>query len=74
MVLFCVKELSKLVKIIVLSIFFDIIKLSLEVNMEVSKKIKGYQDVYDIQVENDHEYFANGILVHNCSDLKVEPK
>lgn len=25
--------------------------------------------VYDIQVEGDHEYFANGILVHNCSDL-----
>ena len=22
--------------------------------------------VYNIQVENVHEYFANGILVHNC--------
>lgn len=28
-----------------------------------------YLDVtYNIQVENDHAYFANGILVHNCDD------
>lgn len=26
-------------------------------------------EVYDIQVENMHEYFANNILVHNCSDI-----
>jgi len=24
--------------------------------------------VYDLMVENNHEYFANGILVHNCID------
>jgi hypothetical protein len=24
--------------------------------------------VYDIMVEDCHEYFANGILVHNCLD------
>lgn len=29
-----------------------------------TKKIK--QDVYDIEVEDEHEFFANGILVHNC--------
>ena len=26
------------------------------------------KSVYDLMVENDHEYFANGILVHNCID------
>jgi len=26
------------------------------------------QDVYDITVEHHHEFFANNILVHNCSD------
>lgn len=26
------------------------------------------QRVYDITVQDQHEYFANGILVHNCSD------
>jgi hypothetical protein len=26
------------------------------------------RQVYDITVEDEHEYFANGILVHNCSD------
>ena len=25
-------------------------------------------EVFDIMVENNHEYFANGILVHNCVD------
>lgn len=24
--------------------------------------------VYDLEVEGEHEYFANGFLVHNCSD------
>ena len=24
--------------------------------------------VYDLTVENNHEYFANGVLVHNCMD------
>ena len=26
------------------------------------------EEVYDIMVEDCHEYFANGILVHNCVD------
>lgn len=25
-------------------------------------------DVYNLTVEDEHEYFANGILVHNCTD------
>lgn len=28
----------------------------------------GVEDVYDIAVENTHEYFANGLLVSNCWD------
>jgi hypothetical protein len=26
------------------------------------------KEVYDIEVDKTHEYFANGILVHNCID------
>ena len=26
-------------------------------------------DVFDIAVEHDHEFFANGVLVHNCDEL-----
>jgi intein/homing endonuclease len=26
------------------------------------------EEVYDITVEDEHEYFANGVLVHNCMD------
>ncbi len=26
----------------------------------------GYADVYDIEVEHGHEFYANGLLVHNC--------
>ena len=29
---------------------------------------KGIEHVYDIEVEDMHEYFANGILAHNCID------
>lgn len=28
---------------------------------------KNVQAVYDLEIEDEHEYFANGILVHNCS-------
>jgi phage terminase large subunit len=28
----------------------------------------GSAAVYDLTVENEHEYFANGLLVHNCLD------
>ena len=27
-----------------------------------------YEDTYDLMVEETHEFFANGILVHNCFD------
>lgn len=26
----------------------------------------GYAAVYDLSVEDDHEFFAGGLLVHNC--------
>lgn len=26
------------------------------------------ESVYDLRVQGEHEYFANGVLVHNCSD------
>jgi len=29
----------------------------------------GKQDVYDIEVEDHHTFFANGILVHNCQHM-----
>lgn len=29
----------------------------------------GQYTVYDIEVEEEHEYFANGVLVHNCTFL-----
>lgn len=32
------------------------------------------QNVYDIEVENDHSFTANGIIVHNCTDLSVAGK
>lgn len=29
-------------------------------------------DVYDLEIEGVHEYFANGILVHNCDPTALE--
>lgn len=34
----------------------------------VPRKPIGKSKVYDLTVDNQHEYFANGILVHNCCD------
>ena len=30
-----------------------------------------YCDVYDLEIEDAHEYFANGILVHNCDPTSL---
>lgn len=35
----------------------------------------GYKDyVYDIEVEHDHSFVANGVIVHNCTDLSLAGK
>lgn len=31
------------------------------------------EDVYDITTENNHNFFANNILVHNCGELPLNP-
>lgn len=30
---------------------------------------QGYIELYDFEVEDEHEYFAEGVLVHNCHHL-----
>jgi hypothetical protein len=32
----------------------------------VAVEYVGNEDVYDLTVEGEHEFFANGIVVHNC--------
>jgi ribonucleotide reductase alpha subunit len=31
------------------------------------------EDVYDLTVEDNHNFFANGILVHNCGEIILSP-
>lgn len=33
-------------------------------------QVKRKEAVYNLTVENDHEYFANGILVSNCDEMR----
>jgi hypothetical protein len=40
----------------------------MEINLE-KKTRSDLREVYNLQVEGCHEYFANGILVHNCDCL-----
>lgn len=35
----------------------------------VSLEYLGEEEVYDIETENFHTFFANGIAVHNCQDI-----
>lgn len=32
----------------------------------MSIRLAGFEEVYDIEVDNDHNFIANGIVVHNC--------
>ena len=36
------------------------------ITVEEIVQVGGLQDVYDLTVDDTHNYFANGILVHNC--------
>ena len=36
------------------------------IGKDLAIKERGIQKVYDIEVEGCHEFYANGILVHNC--------
>ena len=59
---------------------FGVEKLSLSTNIQEVNAVQEFvlesihvqdaniQKVYDIEVEDVHEYYANGILVHNCLD------
>ena len=40
--------------------------------VESVEDIEYYEDVYDIEVEQNHNYVANGHLVHNCNRLVLE--
>jgi len=31
------------------------------------------QDVYDVTCSNNHNFFANGLLVHNCGEIVLSP-
>jgi len=35
---------------------------------------KENKDVYDITVENNHSFTANGVIVHNCTDISLAGK
>jgi hypothetical protein len=39
----------------------------------VSVQFLGYEDVYNLEVEDCHNYVANGIVVHNCFNILAVP-
>lgn len=38
----------------------------------VSIEFAGYRDVFDLETEVHHNFYANGILTHNCQDIMAE--
>jgi hypothetical protein len=38
----------------------------------ISVEFYGYEDVFNMEVENDHNFCANGVFVHNCDDHMME--
>ena len=37
---------------------------------EIIGEPKGVEEVFDLNIDEIHEYFANGLLVHNCDSLR----
>jgi len=40
----------------------------------VSRRHIGQQDVYDCTVDEVHRFGANGIIIHNCSEILLRPR
>lgn len=47
----------------------EVISHTGEVIRLVSKTYLGSKEVYNLTVEDDHNYIANGIITHNCDDI-----
>lgn len=46
-----------------------------EVNEKIATNKKKREYRYDLEIEGNHNYFANGLLVHNCSSiLEIDDK
>jgi ribonucleoside-triphosphate reductase len=39
----------------------------------VKKTVRENEDVYDLTVRKNHNFFANGLLVHNCAEISLRP-
>jgi len=35
--------------------------------------IEKNEDVYDLKIKDNHNFFANGLLVHNCGEISLRP-
>jgi hypothetical protein len=47
----------------------DTVPLLTTVGIKSVKVLKTRKPVYDLTVEDAHEFFANGVLVHNCDEI-----
>ena len=47
------------------------IRLHTDIVSHVENRCEGWQPVYNLEVAEDHTYFAGGILVHNCVGCAV---
>ena len=45
----------------------NIVPINAKSNLIIEEKSR-LEKVFDLEIEDEHEYFANEILVHNCSD------
>lgn len=42
-------------------------------NVRISRQLlKEKREVFDLTIEGEHEYFANGLLVHNCDPTAID--
>src|SRR5690606_26588434 len=60
--------ITKLEHAFFVAINFQSINVQKEKIVSLNVTNERHEEVYDLTVEDEHEYFANGILVHNCLD------
>lgn len=63
------KDLMHIDKIYVLYNINGEVLNGVEASIDIIEKTGDFARVYDIEVEDKHEFFAEGVLVHNCQSI-----
>lgn len=67
-----VERLSRVINTLSQNVAAKNVRITYQSLSDIKDEGEEYCDVYDLWIDDVHEYFANGVLVHNCDPSALE--